>query len=523
MRKPPLTAQEKLQRSPQEVARWQKAQRQLLAGRHAPALAGYRDLVGRWPTVAQLWFEMGIAAGGDLDYALADQSFRRAMELAPYDSSLLILIGQHYHRFRNMSQTTACFERAVAADPTSAEARNSLATWFERERRLGEAQETVDACLAQNPQDSQALYLRALLLHRHGRHAKAETALRDLLKTDSLDPQVKSSSLHLLGVIMDELGQYGEAMRALGEAKLELRKLTDTSKLEREYDQANQHRRVFMSGLTSDAIKRWQQEPSADPRPWHLAFLGGHPRSGTTLLEQVLGAHPDMRAIDESEAFVLEVLTPLIPAPASKGLTMEMIYSLTPGWRANLSRRYFKSLLREVEGDDPGARVLLDKNPSPTTSLPLWLRVFPGLKVVIALRDPRDVVVSCYFQNLALTTINVNFLSLERTVQHYIALMDVWLRMRELGGFDWIETRYEDIVNNLETEGMRVTEFLGLAWNPEQARFHESARRKVIFAPNYESVGKPVHNRAVGRWEHYAENLAPFQDRLAPYCRAFGY
>ncbi|HWY75581.1 MAG TPA: sulfotransferase [Verrucomicrobiae bacterium] len=522
MRKPPLTAHEKLQRSPQEVARWQKAQQQLLAGRHGPALAGYRDLVKRWPTVAQLWFEMGVAAGGDLDFTLADQAFRRAMELAPEDASLLILMGQHYHRFRNMAQATACFERAVAADPTSAQARNSLAAWFERERRLSEAQECVDACLAQNPQDGQARYLRALLLQRQGRNTEAETSVRDLLKNGLLDPQVKSSSLHLLGIVMNELGQYGEALRWIEESKLELRKLTDTSKLEQEYDQANQYRRAFMATLTSDAVKRWQQEAPVDPRPWRLAFLGGHPRSGTTLLEQVLGAHPEVRAFDEAEAFVLEVLTPVVPSPATTGLTMETMESLTSGWRANLSRRYFKSLLREVEGE-PSARVLLDKNPSPTASLPLWLRLFPGLKVIVALRDPRDVIISCYFQNLALTTINVNFMSLERTVQHYTALMDVWLRMRDLGGFDWIETRYEDIVNNLEAEGRRVTEFLGLAWRQEQASFHESASQKVIFAPNYESVGKPVHKRAVGRWERYAEALAPLQERLAPYCRAFGY
>jgi hypothetical protein len=145
------------------------------------------------------------------------------------------------------------------------------------------------------------------------------------------------------------------------------------------------------------------------------------------------------------------------------------------------------------------------------------------VKVIIPLRDPRDTVISCFFQNLLLTVANVNFLSLERTAKHYADLMDVWLRMRELGGFDWIETRYEDMVGNLETEGRRVTEFVGLPWDAEQARFHEKAQQKVVFAPTYNEVTKPVHNRAVGRWEHYAEALEPIQARLAPYCRAFGY
>jgi hypothetical protein len=166
---------------------------------------------------------------------------------------------------------------------------------------------------------------------------------------------------------------------------------------------------------------------------------------------------------------------------------------------------------------------LLDKNPSPTASLHLWLRLFPHSRILVALRDPRDVVLSCFFQNLMLTSTNANFLSIDRAVKHYADLMDVWLRMRELGGFDWIETRYEDFVGNLESEGRRVTEFLDLSWHPNQANHREVTRNKIVFSPTYNDVGKPVHRRSVGRWQHYAEALAPVQERLAPYCRVFKY
>jgi hypothetical protein len=101
--------------------------------------------------------------------------------------------------------------------------------------------------------------------------------------------------------------------------------------------------------------------------------------------------------------------------------------------------------------------------------------------------------------------------------------MDVWLRMKEIGGFDWIETRYEDVVENLAGEGQRVTEFLGLPWHAEQAKFYETARKKFVFAPTYHDVTKPVHKRAVGRWEHYAEALAPVLEKLRPYCEALKY
>jgi hypothetical protein len=149
--------------------------------------------------------------------------------------------------------------------------------------------------------------------------------------------------------------------------------------------------------------------------------------------------------------------------------------------------------------------------------------MFPNSKIIVALRDPRDVVISCFFQNLALTPMNVNFLSLDRAVRQYTDFMDVWLRMRELGGFEWIETRYEDIVSATEAEGRRVTEFLGLTWNPAQASHRESANARFVVSPTYSEVAKPIHNRAVARWKNYAAVLEPFHDTFRKYLRAFGY
>ncbi len=165
----------------------------------------------------------------------------------------------------------------------------------------------------------------------------------------------------------------------------------------------------------------------------------------------------------------------------------------------------------------------MDKNPSPTARLPIWLRVFPELRVLIALRDPRDVVLSCYFQNIPLNPVNVNFLSLERVCRHYADLMDIWLAAREWEGFAWLETRYEVLVANLEAEGRRVTEFLGLNWHEAQARFHEKSLHKQLYSPTYQDVTRPVYARSVARWRLYEKHLAPVLPALEPYLRRFGY
>jgi Flp pilus assembly protein TadD len=510
----------KLQNQPREVARWQRAQQQLMGGRYAAALSAYNDLLKLYPGIPQLWFESGMAHARQLNFLQADAALERAAETAAKDVHLLVLIGQEYFRLRLFDRARESFQRAVAADPHSVHALLSLAAWWERERRLAEAAECVEMCLARHPQEPQALYYRAFLLHRQGKNEEAALALRGLIDR-AQETNLKVSVHHLLGVVLDALGQYDEAMRRLAEAKAFAQKVTDTAALLREYDKWDHRRRELLASLTPEIITRWRSE--APPRPsYRLAFLGGHPRSGTTLMEQILGAHPDVRAFDEPEAFPNEVLNVLSPVQAPKGLALSELDALSVARRADLRERYFRSLFREAP-DGVNHEVLLDKNPSPTNSLHLWLRLFPELKVIIALRDPRDVVISCYLQNFPLTATTANFLSLERTAKHYADLMDVWLRFRDLGGFEWMEMHYHEVVANPEGEGRRVTEFLGLPWHPQQAGHHEIARKKILHSPTYFEAAKPLYKQAVNRWPNYRAALAPVQERLAPYCRAFGY
>src|SRR5580700_4397712 len=133
----------KLEKSPRDIERWQKAQQQLLAGRAAAVLPVYRDLTQRFPGILNLWFELGTAAAGDLDFALALQSFERVETLASANVDVLVMLGQQYYRLRQIARARACYQRAVEADRSSTHARLSWAAWLERERRLDEASAQV--------------------------------------------------------------------------------------------------------------------------------------------------------------------------------------------------------------------------------------------------------------------------------------------------------------------------------------------------------------------------------------------
>jgi hypothetical protein len=170
-----------------------------------------------------------------------------------------------------------------------------------------------------------------------------------------------------------------------------------------------------------------------------------------------------------------------------------------------------------------GQRTLIDKNPELTMLLPLVARVFPDMKILFALRDPRDVVVSCFSQRLPLNAVSVHYLTLEGTAKKYARTMRSWLKIRDMLRNPWIEVRYEDTVADIERQARTVLSFLGLPWDDAVLDYHRRAQRKHVHSPTYEAVTKPVYSSSINRWRNYETQLAPCMEILQPYVEAFGY
>jgi tetratricopeptide (TPR) repeat protein len=493
--------------------RHQEARDHLLANNFSSALARYEKLIVHAPAIASIWVEYGNAAAGCRRLSLADRAWRKALELAPNDAELVNMIGHQYQSIRLPDRARACYAQAASADPRAINPRISLAVLSEQQHLLEKARSAVDECLRIDPGDDQARFFSAVLDRRANRFDLAESRLRDLIASDPRHPFVRYAARYELAQLCDRTNRLDEAVRLLSEAKAMVRSLTNTNALIQGYDLKAARARSFVRAQPKTILQTWAgyfPERSRE-KIQPLAFLGGHPRSGTTLLEQILGAHPGVAALDEPTAFI-ELLEPAFHKTRDHSSA-----------RINALRRLYIEALVQEAGPASDEKLLIDKNPSPTARLPVWLRVFPELKVLIALRDPRDVVLSCYFQNIPLNAVNVNFLSFERTAKHYSDLMDIWLAVREWQGFNWAESRYEDTVADMESEGRRVTTFLGLAWDEQQTRFYEKSRTKQMYSPTYQDVTRPVYKRSVARWHAYQSYLEPIFPILAPYCRSFGY
>jgi len=150
-------------------------------------------------------------------------------------------------------------------------------------------------------------------------------------------------------------------------------------------------------------------------------------------------------------------------------------------------------------------------------------RIFPEARFLVAIRDPRDVCLSCFMQPLALNPVSSAYLSLAGTVTQYASVMGFWRTILPRLRNAWVEVRYEDVVADLEASSRRALAFLDVGWNEEVLRFHEHARSKPLRSPSYAEVTKPVFKGAVGRWRNYAKYLEPCMEQLIPFLRAYGY
>lgn len=487
----------------------------------------------------------------DRDFDLATELAERAQRLNPADPKLLLYLGQIHCRNNEPEKAWLAFERAarLASKPMQTlldagrcasqlsqyqlghrcfeaaamypnplpEVLAELAGILERLRRTDEAEALADRTLQSSPKCAEAILVRARLHRQKGELSQAEALLKTHLA--SMEKGVRVRAEYELGNILDRQGRFDEAMSAFQSAKSLL--VPDAKRAAFELQGMRQRMTRLRESINSETMSRWMSTNQLGP-PNRVALLGGHPRSGTTLLEQVLDAHAMVVSAEETQLFYDEAYKPLARHHADQDDIVRILESATAEQLRNSRNRYWQRMekfLREPIGD----RLLIDKNPSYTFLVGVFARIFPEAKYMIALRDPRDVCMSCFMQPVPLDQVSSAWLTVEGTVQEYVELMNMWLALRSLLDGKALEIRYEDMVQDLESAARKTLDFLGVSWDQRVLGFDEHARQKAVRSPTYSDVTKKVFKTAVGRWRNYQKYLEPHLATLEPLVKALGY
>jgi len=254
--------------------------------------------------------------------------------------------------------------------------------------------------------------------------------------------------------------------------------------------------------------------PPPSPAAGHV-FLVGFPRSGTTLLERVLATHPGLVAWDERESLV-EAVRDFMANPAG----LERLAKADEGQLANYRADYWRRVAET--GANVAGKVALDKLPLNTMKLPLIARLFPEAKILFALRDPRDVVLSCFRQRFRMNGRCTNFL-------HWMAPPGSMMG-DAVGGLyrakldlDVHEHRYEDLIEDFDGQTRAICGFLGLPWRAEMREFAATLEDRSTATPSSIQVARGLYREGVGQWRRFREDLEPVLPILAPWAELFGY
>jgi tetratricopeptide (TPR) repeat protein len=497
----------------------QKARALWQANRFNEALVLFENAARKHPQNLVALVDASRAFGARFEIDRAERLVDQVLKVGGKRPEILHLAGQTYRMIFRPERAIACFEKVVAQSREIPDAFLELANLYERRHRLDEACELINSCLKIAPDYLEAQLFKARLLRRMKQETSAETLLRDLSGNEQAHPAVRAQAWAELAQIFDRNDRFREAIDAMLQCKQILR--SSEGPVLRESDFVLRHLKNLSANLTAAHFQKWREQASKFPSR-RLAVLTSFPRSGTTLLEQVLDSHSSVVSSDEREAFARDIFPAMWLGPSTPAPTVDALDALPLEKWSRLRERYFSYMaaaLNEAIGD----RVHLDKNPPLTLVLPGFLRLFPETKIILAVRDPRDVVVSCFMQYFPLNPNSVNFLTLERTAQRYAHDMAVWRDLREKISSPWIEIRYEEAVADLETQARRAFEFLGLPWEENVLGYRERLKTKAVGSPTYEAVGQPLYTRAIGRWRNYEEFLQPCLPALKPSIEACGY
>jgi Tfp pilus assembly protein PilF len=482
----------------------------------------YEQALRRDPKNHLLLIDLARAYG--LRYRLeeAEQLLERVLRLFPRSARVRSMVASSFSMIHRPGQAIDHYRRALELDPQHPESAAifaELSTLYEQNRQFVEAGEAIQRARAIAPDRADVIYKQAVLEIRQGEAESGRRQLDSLVARDDVPEQVRADSWYEIGRLCDRDGDFDAAFVAFSAAKKLL--APQAERFHKEVAFLRERHRIMLSQLTPEHFRRWREAgPASEPRS--IALLTGHPRSGTTLLEQVLDGHSQLVSADEFMVMGEHVFRPLAADQPGRVPTPDGL-DATPASRLGELRDQYWRMNEALLGQKIGERMLLDKNPSLSYLLPVIARVFPEIKILFALRDPRDVVISCFMQRMPINAISSNYLSLEATAAKYADAMHYWSVIRPMMSCEWREVKYEDTVAGLPRQAKSSLDFLGLPWEESVVDFHTRAQQKRVRSPTAQDVTQPVYSHAVGRWKNYAKYMEPVLRELEPYLKAFGY
>jgi tetratricopeptide (TPR) repeat protein len=402
------------------------------------------------------------------------------------------------HKYRGIALTKlgmrvearAAYQKALELNPDYLDALVCEADLLEQEGEVEEAYAKIAPLLERGEQHPGLGMVFANLCRRLGRCDEAIDYLERLISDGQLPVRSREYVHFSLGKVYDGLGKYDAAFA-------NFRKAND---LRPHRFNPERHTATFTALIETFDRAFLASASRAGVRSHTPVFIVGMPRSGTSLVEQILASHPEVFGAGELGDIGFFV-TELAEGRYGRRGYPDCFRDLSRDVLDRFARRYLDQLRRLA----PDARRVTDKLPQNFQHLGLIALLFPEARVIHCVRESRDTCLSIYFQPLFE---NVTFASDLRHCglyyRQYERLMAHW---REVLDLPILDVRYEELIANQDAVSRQIVAFAGLEWDERCIRFYKTKR--TVATCSYEQVQRPIYSSSIARWKHYERYLAP--------------
>ncbi len=466
------------------------------AGRLAAAAAVYERLLARWPDRPTCWYNLAVLQRRTRRYEEALHSYQQALARG-IDRAEEVHLNRgviYADHLRRDDAALAELQAALALNPGYVPALLNLANLHEDLGRKDEAIAIYERVLALDPQCTVALARHAMLAVSDTADSALVDRLRQAVGREGLAAADRAVLGFALGTVLDRAGAYDAAFEAFSDANAQSRASVGTSRPL--YDRAAHERLVAESIRVFDTPRTVATPSAPGPQP---IFICGMFRSGSTLVEQILGAHPDVTAGGELDILPQAVRAELSPYPAA-------ITRMPASQLASLAVRYREALARLY----PHARRVTDKRPGNFLYIGVIKTLFPDARIVHTYRNALDNCLSIYFLHLdPRMGYALDLGDIGHYYRQYRRLMAHW---RSLYGSDILDFDYDALVREPQAAIGRLLGFLGLPWDDRCLEFHRQPG--AVKTASVWQVRRPLYRSSSGRARHYARQLAPLRQSL---------
>ena len=462
--------------------------------RYADAETAYRSALEVEPGLAEAHANLGNCLRRQGRLFEAEAHLARAIELKPDDAVAHFNLGVLLQDREEFDRAIAGYRQALACRPDFVEALNNLGSCLRSQGFVDEARAVFERILELRPTQVEAHCNLALYKTYRTGDPQIDQFLSQRHRLQSLPHDGQVRYWFTLGKMMEDIGRHDESFAAYAEGNRAKHELTP-------WDEARHldlQRRIIATFSREKLARHAVPARAEGPTP---IFILGMPRSGTSLLEQVLATLPGIHGAGE----ITWLPDTLQGAAADFGADdckfPESLESMSDDALLALGRRYVDRI-RELA---PNSSHVVDKLPDNFQHIGLIHLMFPGARIIHSMRDPMDSCFSCFSRlfiadNLGYT---YNLGSVGRYWISYHELMQHWHAVLPPGRI--LDVSYEDMVGNFENQARRIVEYLGLPWDDRCLGFHTN--RRVVKTASVAQVRRPIYKTSVARWKPYEAYL----------------